>query len=229
MAYNANRKAENIMLFENATVYKPAEDGMSKERKQLVLSFGKCAGWDFYTMKGFVESMFQALRVDIKDVFASQDPSFHPGRQATISIDGKTAAVFGQINPIVAENFSMPSDTYAAVIELDVLFDNRNTEKAFKKLPAFPAIERDIALIADDETECGTIISTIEKAGVKTLESVKVFDVYKGKGVEDGKKSVAFRLTLRHAEKTLNDEDADKAIEKILKKLSAELNIELRK
>jgi len=67
------------------------------------------------------------------------------------------------------------------------------------------------------------------KSGVKTLESVKVFDVYKGKGVEDGKKSVAFRLTLRHAEKTLNDEDADKAIEKILKKLSADLNIELRK
>ncbi len=229
MAYNANRKAENIMLFENATVYEPAEDGMSKERKQLVLSFGKCASYDFYTMKGFVESIFEALRVDVKEVFASADHSFHPGRQATITIDGETAAVFGQINPVVAENFALPTDTYAAVIELETLFAARKTEKVFKKLPAFPALERDIALIADDAIECGTIISTIEKSGVKTLESVNVFDVYKGKGVEDGKKSVAFRLTFRHAEKTLNDEEADKAIEKILKKLSSELGIELRR
>lgn len=229
MAYNANRKAENIMLFENATVYQPSEDGMSVDRKQLVLSFGKCAGYDFYTMKGFVESIFETLRVDIDEVYASADASFHPGRQATIKTAGNDVAVFGQINPVVAENFALQTDTYAAVIELDALFNARKTEKAFKKLPAFPALERDIALIADDAIECGAIISAIKKAGVKTLESVNVFDVYKGKGVEDGKKSVAFRLTFRHAEKTLNDEEADKAIEKILKKLSAELGIELRR
>lgn len=229
MAYNANRKAENIMLFENATVYEPAEDGMSKERKQLVLSFGKCQGYDFYTLKGFVESIFESLRVDIQTVFASNDESFHPGRQATISINRENVAVFGQVSPVVAENFDLPTDTYAAVIELDALFKNRKTEKTFKKLPAFPAIERDLSLIANDEIECGAIISTIEKTGVKTLESVKVFDVYKGKGVEDGKKSIAFRLTFRNAEKTLNDEEADKAIEKILKKLSADLNVELRR
>ncbi len=229
MAYNANRKAENIMLFENATVYEPAEDGMSKERKQLILSFGKCADYDFYSMKGFVESIFDALRVDVSKIYASSDCSFHPGRQATIELNGKAVAVFGQINPVVAENLALPVNTYAAVIELDAIFEERKIEKSFKKLPAFPAIERDLALIANDEVECGTIIATIENAGVKTLESVKVFDVYKGKGVEEGKKSIAFRITFRHSEKTLNDEEADKATQKILKKLSSDLGIELRR
>ena len=98
----------------------------------------------------------------------------------------------------------------------------------FKKLPAFPAIERDLALIANDEIECGTIISAIKSSAPSTLENVSVFDVYKGKGVEEGKKSVAFRLTFRHPEKTLNDEEADKAIEKVLEKLSADWGIKLR-
>ena len=113
------------MLFENATVYEKAEDGMSKERKQLVLAFGKCADYDFYTMKGFVESIFEALRVDINKVYASSDPSFHPGRQATIETMGKAVAVLGQINPVVADNFELPVNTYAAVIELDALFEAR--------------------------------------------------------------------------------------------------------
>ncbi len=228
VAYNANRKAEEIKLFENATVYKPSEDGMSEERKQLVLAFSKCAGSDFYSMKGYVESVFEALRVDVTDISASKAPYFHPGRQASFFVGENVAATFGQINPTVCENFSLPTDTYAAVIELDVLFDGRNTEKTFKKLPAFPAIERDLALIANDEIECGTIISAIKSSAPSTLEKVSVFDVYKGKGVEEGKKSVAFRLTFRHPEKTLNDEEADKAIEKVLEKLSADWGIKLR-
>ena len=134
----------------------------------------------------------------------------------------------GQIHPAVAAEYGLSKSTYAAVLYVNELLEIADNSKQFKKLPAFPALTRDLALVMDDGVEAGAVEDMIRKSAGKALESIKVFDVYKGTGVAEGKKSVAFSLVFRLADKTMNDADADKAVANILRRLEAEAGITLR-
>ncbi len=226
VAYNRNRKAEEIGLFECATVYFPTEDGMSREEKEFVVAMdGK---GDFYDLKGYVEAFLDAVNVKAYRLESAAETGFHPGICAKITKGSKVLAVLGQVHPAVAAEYGLSKGTYIAVLYVNALLETADGSKQFKKLPAFPALTRDLALVMDDAIEAGAVAEMIKKSGGKALESIRVFDVYKGAGVPDGKKSVAFSLAFRLPDKTMNDADADKAVANILKRLEAEAGIILR-
>ncbi len=225
VSYNRNRKASEIALFECATVYAPTEDGLSSEKKELVLA-GAGMG-DFYAMKGYVEAILDAVDVKAYKVVSAKECGFHPGICAAFMHGKDCIGYVGQLHPSVASEYGLAAATYIAVLDVNTMMSVADSKKQFKRLPAFPAMTRDLALVMDDAVEAGTVMDMITASAGKSLESVEVFDVYKGAGVADGKKSVAFNLVFRHPDRTMNDADADKAVGNILRKLE-EAGITLR-
>lgn len=128
----------------------------------------------------------------------------------------------------MCDNFELPGDVYAAVLSTKALFAAAQTEWEYRPLPVYPAVERDLALVMDVATEAGVVEDAIRSYAGKSLCGVTVFDVYTGKGVADGKKSVAFRLSFRLPDKTMNDSEVDAAVTKILRRLESEKGITLR-
>ena len=139
-------------------------------------------------------------------------------------IGDKKVGSFGQIHPSVASEFEIGTDVYAATLDVTKMYGSADSDKHYEPLPVFPGIERDLALVMDKDIEAQTVIDSIVRFSGKSLCSVKIFDVYTGKGVPDGKKSVAFRLP----DKTMNDAEAEQAVSKILKKLKENCDIEIR-
>ncbi|MBQ8546470.1 MAG: phenylalanine--tRNA ligase subunit beta [Clostridia bacterium] len=227
---NHNLKNEEAMLYEVATIYIPDEDikNLPKEPKEVVL--GMYGGVDFYDLKGVIEGLFVACGIKNYTVKAKRDnPTFHPGRCAEIYLEnGVCLGVFGEIHPSVAANYSFTKRVYVASLDFEAMLENAESEAKYKPLPKFPALTRDFSFVCEEALEVGTIEDTIKKSGVKLLESVKLFDIYRGAQVGDGKKSVSFSVSLRATDRTLNDEEADSAVKKILKNLEKELGITLR-
>jgi phenylalanyl-tRNA synthetase beta chain len=143
-------------------------------------------------------------------------------------VDGKTLAVFGQIHPVVAEQYGVSMPIYAAEIDFDALFAARTAEKHYKPLPKFPATTRDFSFVCDEALEVGKIIAVMQKAGGKQCEGVNLFDIYRGPQVGEGKKSVSIRMTLRAEDHTMTVEDAEKVSKKVLVLLERELGLTLR-
>ncbi len=159
----------------------------------------------------------------------TDDPTYHPGRCADVSVGDKYIGRFGEIHPDVLDTYGIDSPAYIADLSLDSLFELAHTDKEYHPLPKYPAAVRDLAFVCDDELEVGTIEEVIAKADRKTIESVTLFDVYRGPQVGEGKKSVAFNITMRSADHTLTVEEADKTLKKVLTLLERELGLTLRK
>ena len=156
------------------------------------------------------------------DIEAVKDAySYHPGRCARLTIDGKELGILGEIHPQVTERYGISCRVYSFTLDADVMFAYAQREKQYKPLPKFPAVTRDLALLCDDSIPVLTLEKAMKKAAGPLLESIKLFDVYKGKQIEAGKKSVAFSLTLRSADSTLTDEQAVATVNKIIKALEA--------
>ena len=228
VAHNRNMRAASCHLFENACLYFPHETEMSSEHKVLTMAFFD-ASEDFYDLKGYVEGLLDKLNIRNYTVTAEENnPSYHPGRCAVITKGDTVIGVMGQIHPTVADNFDIDVPVYAAEINVPAALAANDGKKDYKPLAVYPAMERDIALLMDDSQTAALVYETAKKYCGKSLESIVAFDLYKGKGVPEGKKSVAFRLTLRAADRTLSDTEADNAINKLLKKLEAEQGIVMR-
>ncbi len=224
---NVSRKVSKCRMSEIMTLY--FRDGeLSNEVKTLCFAFTPdCGG--FYELKADAEALFSRLNIcERAYVAVTDDASFHPGRCADIAVGNTVIGRLGEIHPLVCENYDLPKGVCAAMISTEKLFDSVKNERGYIPLPVYPAMERDLALICDKDHEVGKLLSDIRSYAGKSLESADVFDVYRGKGVEDGKKSVAVRLVFRLADKTLTDEDADAGVNKILKKLDREQGIVLR-
>ena len=181
-------------------------------------------------MKGAVENLLKMAGVKAPVYTAcTENPSYHPGRCATVTTaDGKYLGVIGQIHPVVADNYGMNIPVLCAEIDFDALFAVCNTEPDYKPLPKFPAATRDYAFVCEEELEVGKIMSVIAKAGGALVENVELFDIYRGEKLGAGTKSVAFRVTLRAADRTLTVEEADKISKKIINDLKFKLGIALR-
>lgn len=223
LAGNYNHRNLEASLFELATEFIPlgGPDVLPLEQTSVVLGmYGENV--DFYTLKGVVEELFIKSGVTEYDVRAvSDDPTFHPGRTAAMVVNGEDIAVLGEVHPAVAANYGIGVRVYAARISFDRLCELKNTEIEYAPLPKFPALSRDISFVIDRFTPVLYLSRLIKKAGGKSLESVRLFDVYQGGNIAADKKSVAFSLRFRGDGRTLTDEEADRAMADIVSALSS--------
>lgn len=228
LSHNQNHKNESAAMYELATVYIPtSKDTLPIENKSLVIgSYGK---GDFYSLKGICERIMSLAGINgYKVVTERENPTFHPGRCAKITLGDATVAVLGQVHPEVAGEFGLSGEIYVAEIDMEAVYANRNLHHEFRHLPKYPSTSRDFSFVCDEELEAGKIEEICLRAGGKLTEKATVFDVYRGKQLGDGKKSVTIRVTLRAADRTLTDTEADKATDKMLSALAKELGISLR-
>ncbi|MCR4615290.1 MAG: phenylalanine--tRNA ligase subunit beta [Clostridiales bacterium] len=224
---NYNNRNPEASVFELATVYfSNGTEELPTEKQVITLAMygDKCS---FFTLKGVVEELLEETGLKNYDVESvSDDPSFHPGRTGRLVVNGKELGIFGELHPAVLENYGVGTRVYAAMIDFNILFEERNDVKIYKQLPKFPASTRDIAAVCDAETTVAALEKTISKAVGNILEKITLFDVYQGSQIASGKKSVAFNLILRSPERTLTDEEADSAMKRTieaLKKIGAEI------
>lgn len=187
---------------------------------------------DFYAMKGLILAMLKKLgfmggRIQIREN-KKDTVHFHPFRSAEIWMDKQCLGVFGDIHPAYAKKFDLKKSVVYAELKLDQLFATRGTRMRFVPLERYPAVERDIAVVTDRDMSAQQIINTISKAGGRLLRNVEIFDVYEGEHVEEGKKSVALRVTFQAADHTLKEEEISTVHQAILDALSKKLNAELR-
>ena len=234
LAHNHAHRNPTASLFELGTVYIPTvKDGKADPdvlpREEKIITLGSYGRLSFFQFKGVVEAICRELNVkDVQFMPEKNNPSYHPGRCANILIDGKPAGVFGTVHPTVAARYGLSGEVLAAELPLDTLFEAIDPVKLYHPLPKFPASTRDIAVLVDDAVPAASMQASIEKAAGHILESVKLFDVYKGKGIPEGQKSVAYSLSMRAPDRTLTDEECDKAMKNALAALEKDFGAVLR-
>ena len=216
-------------LYEVAKVYLPqAGEKLPQEPKMLMLgTYG--SGETFFTLKGELEGIFRALRMKKTEYTAEKNnPSYHPGRCARITVDGEEIGVMGQVHPLVAKNYGIDAEVYCAELNFTRMLSWMLPDPTYVPLPKYPAVSRDLALVCDEEVTVAQAEKIIADAAGKLLRDVKLFDIYRGVGVPDGKKSMAFSLELRADDRTLTDADSEAVTNKILAALAEKLNATLR-
>ena len=228
LARNQNFNNENVRLFEMGSIYLPDTDAAKLPYEGKMLTLGMYGDADFFTMKGVIENLLALAVANASYKAVSDNPSYHPGRCAEVCVGDKKLATFGQIHPRVAENYGISVPLYAAEIDFDALFAVSTADKHYKPLPKYPAITRDFSFICEEALEVGSIISVMQKAGGKQCEGVKLFDIFRGEKIGEGKKSVSLRMTLRAEDHTMTVEDAEKITKKVLFLLEKELGLTLR-
>ena len=228
LSNNYNSRNTGVKLFEIGKIFNPIP-GESLADEPEKLTIGMYGDVDYFDLKGMVEVLAETIGVkDIKFTAESENPTFHPGRTAKVIIGGEDAGIMGEIHPEVLKNYGIPVKAYVAEIDLNSIILNADTTKSFAQMPKFPAVSRDIAMLVDDAVPVAEIEEVIRKAAGKTLEEVKLFDVYKGNQIAADKKSVAYALTLRSAEKTLSEDEVSQVMKKVLDSLAEKVNAELR-
>lgn len=234
MSFNYNNRNEKACLFEIGKEYIPVKGQELPDEPQR-LTVGMYGGdADFYSIKGIVETALAEMGIeDVEYVRANESDAFdeacamHPGRSAVIIKNECVLGIMGEIHPEVQENYGLGVKAYIAKLNIPEMMKVVDEEISYKPLPKFPASTRDLSLICDDSVPVAELEKAIKNAAGKILEKVTLFDVYKGKQIADGKKSVSYSLTLRSHDGTLTDEQADNAVKKALKALSA-VGAELR-
>ena len=230
LARNYNNRNASASLFELAKEFIPKEsaDILPDELKTIALGlYGEDA--DYYHLKGIVEELLDVFGIHDYDVAAVCDhPTFHPGRCAGISKDGRSIALIGEAHPAVCANYEMGTRAYLGRIDLAALFELADvSDRVYHPLPRFPASTRDLALLCDDSLPMLTIEKAVSKAIGKILESISLFDCYKGSQIPEGKKSLAFAISMRASDRTLTDSEVNAAMDKALAAVKA-LGCELR-
>ncbi len=229
LARNYSYRSRDVRLYEIGRVYLPGgPDGLANEPRMLTLgAYGE--GYDFFTMKGAVESVLRDLRIAGAAFRACQDdPSYHPGRCAGVYAGEKLLGVMGQIHPAVAANYGVDCELYCAELSFEALLEVRGPGAVYAPLPRFPAVSRDIAVVCREEVTVGELEACIRKAGGRLLRDVVLFDIYRGQGVAEGSKSVAFSMTLRADDRSITAAEADGEVKDILTALEQELGATLR-
>ena len=229
---NNNYHSDAAYLYELAKIYIPDEDPANLPEERKMVAFGFYGDGDFYSLKGATENILDFAGVkNIRFVSESGNPTFHPGRCATVTARGgrEIIGVIGEVHPTVRANYGISAPVYIGYLSVDKLFELSDLKKQYKPLPKYPASTRDFSFICKKELEAGSIEDVMRKAGGKLVEKVELFDVYTGERIGLENKSVAFRVTMRAADHTLTDEEADKASAKMLAALEKNLGITLRK
>ena len=240
---NYSRNIEAVRAFEigntfTANLIDP--NGLPDEQDNLCIGlYG--GGADFFYLKGMVEALLSKLGIrDLGFIAESEYGVYHPGRCARIvahhdvelesgpAVEEVELGIMGEVHPQVADKYGIGTRCYAAELMFNTVTELADLEKEFTPLPKYPAMTRDIALLVDEDVTVGDMEAVIREAGTEILRNVKLFDIYRGKQVEEGKKSVAFNLTYRHNDRTLTDEDVAAAHGRVLEALKDKLDAVLR-
>ena len=238
---NFSRKNEDIRLFEVAPVFYPKALPIAEQPREvlklagLIMGRRNALGWnqgkeevDFYDMKGIVEELLAQLSIANYTVEAGEHHAMHPGKTALFKKGREVIAAVGEVHPAVAAAFGIPKKMF--IFEMDVKTLMKYTAKGFhcELLPKYPAISRDLAMLVDTDIAAGEIEQTIVKNGGKFLREVTLFDVYTGKQIAEGKKSLAFAIKFQSGDRTLTDEEADASFRNILSAVESKFHAELR-
>ncbi len=226
---NNNYHNKNVKLYELAKIYLPTQgQALPQEPKMLVLgAYGE--GTNFFTIKGELEAIFKGLRLQSATYAAvTNNPSYHPGRCASVSIGGVEVGVLGQVHPLVAKNYDLDIEVYCAEINFTKLFELQLPDATYTPLPKYPTVTRDLAVLCDESVTVADVEAVITASAGKLLRGVKLFDIYRGAGVPLGKKSMAFSMELRADDRTLTDTDSENVMSKVLTALGDKLNAILR-
>lgn len=227
---NYNRRNKAVKLYELGNVYLPHSvpvTELPEERMQFTLGF--YGDGDFYTMKGVIEEFLESIGMNGKKEY---DPNagkkfLHPGRQANISYGGKVIGYLGEVHPEVLDNYDIGTKAYVAVLDMPEIIPFATFDRKYEGIAKYPAVTRDISMVVPREILVGQIEAVIAQRGGKILESYSLFDIYEGSQIKAGFKSVAYTLTFRAKDRTLEDADVSAAMKKILNGLQG-LGIELR-
>ncbi len=229
---NFSFRNQAVRLYEVGRTYLPGEEentGLGTEPKVLTLgAYGD--DMDFYALKGVVEMILTDLRTeDVHFVACGDNPSYHPGRCAKTYSGDRLLGVFGQLHPEIARNYGLEEEEiYCAELSFDALEETRGGQIEYTPLPRYPAATRDLCVVCDEAVTAAQLETCIRAGGGGLLEACGLFDIYRGEGVPEGKKSMAFNLTLRSPERSLTAAEADDIMAGILEKLQTELGAVLR-
>ncbi len=220
LARNYNNRNGAVALFELASEYYPVEGQELPDEKTKLIAGLYGDNCDFFTAKGMVEQLLDALFISNYEFEASSNEhAYHPGRCAHIMIDDTIIGVIGEIHPKVSENYGINERILCFTLDVDSLFAHTQTEPTYTPLPKFPAVTRDLALLCDETIPVRILEKAIMKGAGNLLETIQLFDVYQGEQIENGKKSVAFNIVLRSAENTLAEEQVNGTMKKVMKEL----------
>jgi phenylalanyl-tRNA synthetase beta chain len=246
LRHNVSRKNDDLALFEVGRVFQraagvpPAGQGTLKEERHIAIALtgqrnplfwsgnDREAKFDIYDLKGFIEEFFEqfGLRGMTYNRRAESTPLFL--ESATIQLGKQQLGEFGQLLPALAKKYDLRDAVFLAELNLDLLLARRNPSKSFKSLPAFPSIRRDVAMLVPETTTHDAILQVVKQTKPANLESVELFDVFRGKNVPEGQKSLAYAFTYRNSEKTLTDAEATAAHEKLVEQFKKVLQAAVR-
>lgn len=231
LATNYNRRNKNVRLYELGNIYLPKAlplTELPEERMQFTL--GMYGEGDFFSMKGVVEEFLEKAGLSEREIYdpKAEKPFLHPGRQANILYDGTVIGYLGEVHPDVADTYGIGERAYIAVLDMPEITARANFDRKYEGIAKFPAVTRDISMVVPKEIMVGQIERVIESKGGEYLESYALFDLYEGSQIKAGFKSVAYSIVFRAKDRTLEDADVTKAMDRILKALEA-MGIELRK
>lgn len=230
LATNYNRRNKNVRLYELGNVYLPKSLPLTElPEERMMFTLGMYGDGDFFDMKGVVEEFFDQVGMHKK---VDYDPKagktfLHPGRQALICYEGDVIGYLGEVHPAVADTYGIGTRAYVAVVEILNVVKHATFDRKYEGIAKFPAVNRDISMVVPKEVMVGQIEHMIAQRGGKILENYELFDIYEGSQIQEGYKSVAYSITFRSKEKTLEEAEVTSAMKKILNGLES-LGIQLR-
>jgi phenylalanyl-tRNA synthetase beta chain len=238
--YNLARRQQNVSLYEMGSVYVSDEEKVTKQpEEKLRLAAAITGQWlnnpwqkevkpvDFYVLKGLVEGLLEMLRLDGVAYEPIQLDQMHPGRTAGITVNGDHVGFIGQLHPALQTEMDL-TDTYVFDLDLDYILDHASREETYEPIPRHPSVTQDLAFVVDESTPAQHIVDVIKTTGAPFLKEVKVFDIYQGEHMEEGKKSIAYTLRFQDPQATLTDDQIDEARKRIVSAVEEKFAAELR-
>lgn len=238
-AKNVSRRNLDLSLFEIASGYYPMEGQKLPEERPMLTALvsgefskgwnGEKAAKDFYYMKGVLEQLLSALRIDGMTVSTDHiEPFLHPGRGCDILVDGKTIGYLGELHPVVAANYELPQKAVVFELDMKAVVEMADKEIVYEAISKFPAIQIDLAFVADKSVAAGDLENAIAAVGGEYLKQIELFDIYEGDRIDADKKSLAYNLVFRAKERTLKAEEVTAVVETIKSDLNEKFGVVLR-
>lgn len=231
LANNYNRRNKDVKLYEMATVYRPKALPLTEYPDERVqMTFGMYGDGDFFTLKGVVEELLEKVGMKAMKTYEPKAGKtfLHPGRQANIIYDGEVIGYLGEVHPEVCDNYNIGTKAYVAVLDMPKIVERATFDRKYEGIAKYPAVSRDISMVMPKNIFVGQVEDVIRMRGGKYLERFELFDIYEGAQIKPGFKSVAYSITFRAKDRTLEDKDVSSVMAKIVKELE-KMGIELRK
>lgn len=224
--HNQNYGVEKTNIYELSKIYLPRGDGEMPEEKECLSILGEEG---FLSLKGVIETILSQLNIVQKlETMRCDFGLFNPEESAELKLGGKLLGYIGELSREAINDYDFRSKPCVAELDFDILIENTNLESSYHKIPSFPIVTRDLAVVSDETVTWAEIKGCIESLNIVYVDGIEFFDVYRGKQIEKGKKSIAFRLIFRADDRTLKSEEVDKLQEEILENLSNAFGIKLR-